>query len=185
MKIPPPPLRQRWKDTICLGLKGTFRIPPPPPQAEVRRYKLPEFKKNIWDSPSPHRQRWEGANCPSWKRTFERSPPPLHKIGGEKVRGRPGQKEHLEEGGKVEKVQLWPGLKRTFSFMQMMLSVRNKRFARKRLLLQGCYKRAANCNRCRFLSDSHRVPLCCSPSFIALPRKPLTQKSISPIVPEL
>ena len=70
-----------------------------------------------------------------------KDPPPLHKIGGEKVQERPGQKEHLEEGGKVEKVQLWPGLKRTFSFMQMMLSARNKRFARKRLLLQGCYKK--------------------------------------------
>jgi hypothetical protein len=33
-------------------------------------------------------------------------PPPLHKIGGEKVQERPGQKEHLKAGGKVEKVQL-------------------------------------------------------------------------------
>jgi hypothetical protein len=34
-----------------------------------------------------------------------KDPPSLHRIGGEKIQGRPGQKEHLEAGGKVEKVQ--------------------------------------------------------------------------------
>jgi hypothetical protein len=38
---------------------------------------------------------------------------------------------------------------------------------------RAAIKRAANYNRLRFLSDSHPVPLCCSPSFIAHPRKPL------------
>jgi hypothetical protein len=115
-----------------------------------------------------------------------KDPPPLHKIGGEKVQERPGQKEHLEEGGKVEKVQLWPGLKRTFSLMQNYAKCQKTNVLQENVCcFRAAIKRAANCNRFRFLSDSHRVPLCCSPSFIALPRKPLTQKSISPIVLEL
>jgi hypothetical protein len=64
-------------------------------------------------------------------------PPPLHKIGGEKVQERPGQKEHLEEGGKVEKVQLWPGLKRTFSFMQNYAKCQKQTFCKKTFAASG------------------------------------------------
>jgi hypothetical protein len=133
------PRSQRWESTSLPGLKETFEIPPPP-QAEVRRYNLPGFKKNIWNPPSPT-GRGEKVQSARVEKEHLKDPPPLHRIGGEKIQRRPGQKEHFEAGGKVEKVHIWPGLKETFCVPSMIQSVEDKRFARKRLMQKDSYKK--------------------------------------------
>ncbi len=147
---PPSPLIGRGeKVQVCPGLKRTF-----------------EAGKNTGN-------RGEKVQaCSGLKRTSEEEETPPW-AWGEKVQKGPGQKVHLKQKRKGEKKQIWPGLKRTFVSSQWHKVMRTNVLQETFWCFRAAIKRGANCNRFRFLSDSHWVPLCCSPSFIAHPRKPL------------
>ncbi len=151
MRSPPPShLKGRGeKLQACPGLKRTFEAGRNTGSRGEKVQACPGLKGTFEEGRNPGSMRWKGAKKPRSKGTFE-------------------------VGKKGEKIQIWPGLKRTFvSSFRWHKVLRTNVLQETFWCFRAAIKRAANCNRFRFLSDSHRVPLCCSSSFIAHPRKPL------------